>query len=461
MNPTLHSTRRGLRLPLSGSPEQAVGDESTITRVALLAADSVGMRPRFAVSEGDQVLRGQLLFEDRKRPGVFYTSPAAGTVSAIHRGDRRALLSVVIQLHPDELEPGAAPPERSWASHPGADPDGWTSDGIRAVLQETGLWVALRVRPGDRTPAPDGKPRSIFVTATDSHPLAPSLDVVLADRNADLDLGLRALVLLADGRPVYLCRGPGSSLGDTAPPGVSVHEFSGPHPVGTVGFHIHRIDPVDSERQVWHLGAQDLAALGSFLRTGRLDLQRVVSLAGPGVRNPRLVRTRIGACVDELLQGELGEGVQRVVSGSVLHGRQAAGDPLGYLGRFHQQITVLPEDSERRFLGWLRPGRRAFSNHRLFLSWLTGRDATRITTSTHGSLRSLVPIGAFERVFPFELMPTFLMRSVLAKDSERAQELGVLELVEEDVALLSFVCPSKIDYGLALRATLEHIEREG
>ena len=461
LSPTIHTSRRGLRLPLAGAPEQRIDDATAVTRVAVLAADAVGMRARFAVAEGDAVRRGDALFEDRKNPGVHYTAPGAGTVLAIHRGDRRALQAVVIQLHPDEFDPAGSPPERPWATHPGSDPSAWDAENIQALLLESGLWTCLRARPGDGTPKCDATPCAIFVTATDSQPLAPDLDVALADRDEDLQLGLQALVVLARGQPVHLCRSQGSQLGRVTPAEVRVHEFSGPHPAGTVGLHIHRIDPVDAERQVWHLGVQDLVAFGSFLRTGRLDLQRVVALTGPGARQPRLLRTRVGACVDELVAGELAAGTQRVISGSALHGRTAMGDPNGYLGRFHQQLTVLPEDPQRRFLGWLRPGLRAYSNHRLFLSWLTGRERTQFSTTTNGSQRSMVPIGAYERVFPFDLLPTFLMRSVLAGDSERAQELGVLELVEEDVALLSFVCPSKIDFGPALRAMLTHIEREG
>jgi len=459
--PTIHSTRRGLRLPLSGAPVLHIDPGPPVTRVAVLAADAVGARARFAVAEGDTVQRGDALFEDRKNLGVHFTAPGAGTVLAIHRGERRALLSVIIGLHPAEIEPQGTPPERSWSAYPGPDPEGWTAEGIRAALLETGLWTALRSRPGDGAPRPDATPRSIFVTATDSQPLALDLDLALAGREGDLRIGLRALVVLAAGRSVHLCRSPGSKLGKEAPAGVHVHEFGGPHPAGTVGYHIHRIDPVDRQRQVWHIGAQDLVAVGAFLRTGRLELTRVVALTGPGVQRPRLLRTRIGASVDALVAGELVEGTQRVVSGSALHGRAAMGSTVGFLGRFHQQITVLPEDPQRRFLGWMLPGRRAYSNHRLFLSWLTGRDDTRFSTTTNGSLRSMFPIGAYERVFPFDLLPTFLMRSVLAGDSERAQELGVLELVEEDVALLSFVCPSKIDFGSALRAMLTHIEREG
>ncbi len=453
---TTHRSTRGLDLPLQGAPEQQVQEGRPVSRVAIMAADGVGMRPRFQVAQGDRVLRGQPLFEDRKNPGVLYTSPGTGSVAAIHRGDRRALRSVVIAL--DEA---GRQEEQAWTAHPGPDPGAWTARALRATMLESGLWTALRTRPFGKVPAPAARPSALFVTATDSHPLAPDLDVAMAGREADIALGLQALVVLAQGAPVFLCRRSGSALGGRGLDGVAIHHFDGPHPSGTVGLHIHTLAPVHGERVAWHLGVQDLAAIGHFLRLGGLDLQRVVALGGPGARQPRLLRSRLGACLDELLRGELRAGEQRVVAGSALHGRTASGEIFGYLGRYHQQVTVLPEDRERRFLGWLGAGAQKYSTQRLFLSWLTGRHKARFSTSSHGSRRALVPLGAFEKVFPFDLMPTFLLRSVLAGDPEKAQDLGVLELDEEDLALLSFVCPSKIDYGPALRDLLTRIEQEG
>jgi len=457
-----HRIRRGLDLPLPGAPRQELADGRPVTRVAVIADDFVGMRPRFGAQSGDRVVRGQPLFEDRKNPGVVFTAPAAGTVAGIHRGDQRALISVVIELDDAERAGGddAAEWEHgAWRDKPAAE---YAAAELRDALVQTGLWTALRTRPFSKTPAVDAPPpRALFVTATDTHPGAPDLDKALAGRGGDWAAGLAALVVLAEGAPVFVCRGAGSSLDAGGVAGVEVHEFAGPHPAGTVGLQIHTLAPVDRERVAWHLGAQDVAAVGHFLNCGALDVQRVVAVGGPAARDPRLVRTRLGACLDELLSGEASDGPTRVVSGSVWSGRTAAGDERGYLGRFHQQVTLLPEDDQRRFLGWLGAGTRKFSVHRLFLSWLTGRGKAEFSTSAHGGRRAMVPIGAYEKVFPFDLMPTFLLRSMLAGDMERSQDLGVLELDEEDVALPSFVCPSKIDYGPVLRDLLTRIEKEG
>jgi Na+-transporting NADH:ubiquinone oxidoreductase subunit A len=283
----------------------------------------------------------------------------------------------------------------------------------------------------------------------------------MAGRAEDMALGLRAMVKLTGEGKVFLCRDPVSGLDACGVDEVDIHEFDGPHPAGTVGLHIHTLAPVERDRVAWHIGLQDVAAIGSFLATERLDVDRVVAVSGPSARDPRLIHTRLGASIDEVAADEAAEGAPRVLSGSVWNGHIAAGEEWGYLGRFHQQITLLPEDDQRRFLGWIGPGTRKYSVHRLFLSWLTGRSRAEFSTSSHGASRSMVPIGAYEKVFPFDLMATFLLRSMLAGDMERSQELGVLELDEEDLALASFVCPSKIDFGPVLRELLARIEKEG
>jgi Na+-transporting NADH:ubiquinone oxidoreductase subunit A len=431
-----------------------------VSRVAVLADDHVGMRPRFGVRVGERVVRGQPLFEDRKNPGVIYTAPGAGEVVGIHRGAQRALISVVIEL--GESERWGVPAEQSYPGYKGGTIAKYSATELRALLVRSGLWTALRSRPFSRTPGiVDPPPTALFVTAMDTQPGAPDLDTALAGRGEDLALGLQAMVKLAGDGVVYLCRNPLSGLDACGVAGVEVHEFAGPHPAGTVGLHIHTLAPVERDRVAWHVGVQDVVAIGRFLATERLDIGRVVALSGPSARDPRLIHARLGAAIDELAADEAAEGAPRVLSGSIWNGHIATGEERGYLGRFHQQITLLPEDDQRRFLGWLGPGTRKYSVHRLFLSWLTGRSGAEFSTSSHGSRRSMVPIGAYEKVFPFELMPTFLLRSMLAGDMERSQDLGVLELDEEDLALASFVCPSKIDFGPVLRDLLTRIEKEG
>jgi Na+-transporting NADH:ubiquinone oxidoreductase subunit A len=453
---TLHRIRKGLDLPLAGAPAQAIEPARASTRVALHGDDTLGLRPSLRVDVGARVLRGQPLFEDKKNPGVRWVAPASGTVEAVHRGERRAFRSIVIAVDAS----GEADPEACarFASFTGRPVDALGRDDVVALLTESGLWTGLRERPFSRVPAPATVPRSIFVTAVDTHPHAPDVGVVLAGREAAFRDGVAVLARLTDG-PVHVC-----TDGTLAPPlpadaRIRATGFAGPHPAGTAGLHIHLLDPVDATRRVWHVGYQDVIAIGELFSTGRLDTTRVVSLGGPGALRPRLLRTRLGASLDELTAGETRPGEQRVVSGSVLGGRAAMGPVEGYLGRYHQQVAVVPEASERELFGYIAPGREKFSVWNVV--WGRFRRAPlALTTTTNGGPRAMVPIGSYERVMPFDLMPTFLLRALATKDIERAEALGVLELDEEDLALATFVDPGKTEWGPLLRDMLERLRKE-
>lgn len=457
----VHTITKGLDVPIAGKPRQTLEPAAAPAHVALLAADYHGMRPTMQVEEGDAVTRGGLLFEDKKTPGVRYTSPAAGTVVAVHRGERRALQSVVIALN--ERERAGAPGDEdfeSFESYRGDDPGALKREDIVRLLVESGLWTAFRTRPFSKAPAPDSEPHSIFVTAIDTHPLAPSVETALQGREKDFEKGLLCVAKLTAG-PTFLCKAAGANVPGHAGAGLTVEEFQGAHPAGTPGLHIHLLDPVHRGKTVWHIGYQDVAAIGRLFTTGRLDVERVISLAGPSVKDPRLLRTRLGASTDDLCRGELGEGDHRVISGSVLAGRSAAGEVHGFLGRYHQQVSVLPEGGHREFLGWMMPGFDKFSTINLFASRLLKGREYRLTTALHGSKRAMVPIGMYERVMPMDIVPTFLLRALIVGDVEQAEQLGCLELDEEDLALCTFVCPGKYEYGPILRQNLETIEKEG
>lgn len=456
----LHSFKQGLRLPLAGTPTAELERAPAPRHVAVLAADSVGLRPTMHVEVGDTVRRGQLLFEDKKMPGVRYTSPGAGTVAAIHRGDRRALQSVVIELSREERE-GRGADEQRYRSFSGRHPTGMSGDDVRELLVESGLWVALRARPFGRVADPSTRPHSVFVTAIDTHPLAPSIEALLPETAAAaFEQGLAALTRLTDG-PVFVCTAPDASVRVPTSDQIRHERFQGPHPAGTVGLHIHTLDPVHREKTVWHLGLQDVVAMGRLFRSGELDVSRTIALGGPPVRHPRLLQTRLGAALDDLVSGELADGENRVISGSVLSGRAASGPVVGYLGRYHQQVSVLAEGREREFFGWLSPGLGKFSTIPTFVSAWLRRSPFAMTTSTNGSKRAIVPIGMFERVMPHDLMTTPLLRALVMNDVERAEELGCLELDEEDVAVCTFVCAGKNDYAPHLREVLNTLEREG
>ncbi|MBW1884786.1 MAG: Na(+)-translocating NADH-quinone reductase subunit A, partial [Deltaproteobacteria bacterium] len=421
-------------------------------------------KPRMRIEEGQQVKRGQLLFEDRKRPGVLHTAPAAGRVIAIHRGAKRALQSVVIDLSDGERRGQPGDDEfASFESYSGAAPEQLSGDQVRALLVESGLWTALRQRPFSKVPSPQDTASALFITATDTNPLAPLPEVVLEKQQGDFRLGTSVVAKLTDG-PTFVCVGEHSEIGDGLPEGVRVERFVGPHPAGTVGLHIHTLRPVSRAHSVWHLGYQDVAAIGRLFRTGRLDVSRIISIAGPNVGDPRLERSRVGACVSEIVAADLAaeDGKEiRTISGSVLSGKRTHGEIFDFMGRYDLQVSLLEEDRENAFLGWLAPGTHLFSVTGIYLSKIFKPKSYRFTTNLNGSLRAIVPIGVYERVMPFDILPTFLLRALVVGDVERAEQLGVLELDEEDLSLCTFVCPGKINYGPLLRKNLETIEKEG
>jgi Na+-transporting NADH:ubiquinone oxidoreductase subunit A len=443
--------RKGLNIPISGVPELSISYAPAPKTVALVAADYVGLKPNLLVHEGDVATLGQPLIEDKSRPGVFLTSPGSGTVVAIHRGQKRRLLSLVVELS------GETETELFEARNP----SDLSADQVRDGLVTSGLWTALRTRPYSRIPARDSQPHSIFVTAIDTNPLAADPAAIIGENANDFVFGLHALTRLTKST-VYVCYREGAQLPGRDVPGVTMSAFDGPHPAGLAGTHIHFLDPVDMRKSVWTIGYQDVIAYGTLFRTGCLNVERIVSLAGPAVKKPRLLRTRLGACLDDLIAGELAEGENRVISGSVLSGRTSE-QPCNFLGRYHTQVSVLKEGFEREFLGWQGPGFKRFSVTRAFASAWTGgpvRDLD-MTTSTGGSRRAMVPIGVYEKVMPLDLLPTQLLRALIVGDTEQASALGCLELDEEDLALCTFVCPSKYNYGPMLRENLTKIEREG
>lgn len=441
--------KQGLDLPIAGAPEQRIEQARAVRSVAVLGCDYHGMKPTMAVQVGDRVKLGDVLFSDKKNPGVHFTAPGAGVVAAIHRGEQRVLQSVVIDLDGDEAV--------EFARYDAADLASLDGQRVRDNLQQSGLWAALRTRPYSKVPAVDAVPSSIFVTAIDTHPLAADPALIINERGADFANGLTVLARLAR---VQLCKAPGVALAGGVQANVQVSEFAGPHPAGLPGTHIHFIDPVSASKSVWQIGYQDVLAIGALFTSGRLNPERVVALAGPAVDKPRLLRTRLGASLEELSAGELKPGLNRVISGSVLGGRTARG-AFAYLGRYHVQASCLHEGDEREFLHYLRAGVNKHSVLNIFVSKLLGGRKLAMDTSTNGSPRAMVPVGNYEAVMPLDILPTQLLRYLIVGDTEMAQKLGCLELDEEDLALCTYVCAGKYEYGPILRDNLTRIEKEG
>lgn len=442
--------KNGLDLPIAGKPEQAIYNGATISEVAVLGEEYVGMRPSMKVQVGDKVKKGQALFEDKKNPGVIFTAPASGTVTAINRGEKRVLQSVVIAVEGNEYI--------AFKHYKPESLDKLNNEEVLQNLQASGLWTAFRTRPFSKVPAINGLPTAIFVNAMDTNPLAANPQTIIQEHTNDFVHGLTVLSRLDT--KIHVCKAAGAHIPAFNAANLLVHEFGGPHPAGLTGTHIHFIEPVGLNKTVWSINYQDVIAIGRLFTTGELDASRVVAFGGPQVKNPRLVRTVLGAKVSEMVKDELKDGDNRVISGSVLNGNIATG-AHDYLGRYHLQISVIEEGRDKEFFGWINLGSNRYSITRTTVGHFLADKLFNLTSALNGSERAMVPIGTYERVMPLDILPTLLLRDLIVGDTDSAQALGCLELDEEDLALCSFVCPAKYEYGPLLRNVLDKIEKEG
>ena len=446
--------KKGLDIPIYGTPAEDIVDSKKSRSVAVLGNDYVGMKPTMLVEEGDSVSLGQPLFEDKKNPGVLITSPAGGKIEAINRGDRRALQSIVIEVEAEEKV-------EEFKSFTTEELVSATSESVRHQLITSGMWAAFRTRPYSKIPSVDSSPSNVFISVLDTEPLSPDPEKIVNLRLEDFNFGISVLKRLID-CPIHISVSENSSLEIIEDEQVKKHRFSGPHPAGLVGTHMHYISPASLTNVNWTIGYQDLMAIGSLFKTGYVSTERVIALSGPQVIEPRYIKTRLGACTDELTAGELTQRENRIISGSVISGREAIGS-YAYLGRYHNQISVIaePNSKDREFMNWLTPGPRKFSKIPLFLSSLFPKKIFKFKALMNGSDRPIVPIGVYEEVLPLNMLPAMLLRNVVLMDTEKIQDLGGLELDEEDLSLCSYVCPGKYDFGSLLRAGLNKIEVEG
>jgi len=443
--------KKGLDLPIKGHASTDHVAQYTPSKVALLGADYVGMKPTMAVEVGDHVKTGQVLFSCKKNIGLKFTTPATGEVIEINRGEKRVFQSIVIKCA-DQDDHIAFP------SYKGASLDAYTSNELRDLLVASGQWAAIRQRPFDKVAPVEGQTAAIFVTATDTHPLSPDPAFIISRFESAFHLGLDILAKLTEAK-LYICVGQDSAVHSPLKQDMFRARFVGPHPAGNVGTHIHMIQPAHLKNPVWHIGYQDVIALGYLLETGQTWTQRAITIAGPRTLKPHYALTRKGACITDMAQKDALDQA-RIVSGSILHGHTAQG-PFDYLGHFHNQVTVLEEDRKRTLLGWHAPGFDRFSVKNVFVSKLFPSKRFGFTSTTHGSPRAIVPIGSFEKVTALNILPTQLLRALSSKDTDSAQDLGCLELAEEDMGLYTFVSPGKIDFGPILRENLTQIEKEG
>jgi Na+-transporting NADH:ubiquinone oxidoreductase subunit A len=446
--------KKGLNIPISGSPTDSIDTSKNVRSVALLGSDYNGIKPTMFVEEGDIVKLGQILFEDKKNPGIAFTSPAGGKIESINRGARRILQSVVIEISDNEESEEFSSYTLDQITTP-------NTQEIRDQLVKSGLWTSFRTRPFSKIPTIDSTPSNIFITAIDTNPLSANVNLIINLNKDYFKAGLAVIKTLTNNK-IYLCVDADFSLSLDEDNQIIKEGFEGPHPAGLTGTHMHFLSPASLANINWSINYQDVIAFGELFLTGKLPIKRMISLAGPQVLDPRLIQTRVGACTDEICAGELTHRDNRIISGSVISGREAIG-PYAYLGKYHSQISVVKEASkaDREFMNWLTPGPRKFSKIPLFTSSLFPRKEFKFKTLMNGSDRAIVPIGVYEEVLPLNLLATVLMRYIAVGDTEKIQDLGGLELDEEDLALCSFVCPSKYDFGSLLRSNLNQIEVEG
>lgn len=461
----MFTINKGLDIPISGAPDQTFSENQikTVRRVGLVGSDYHGMKPTMKVKPGDQVKSGTVLFCDKKNPGIKYTAPAGGKVLAIHRGAKRVFQSIVIEIAENEEQQdfGALTADQALDLSPEA---------LKTYLADTGLWTAFRTRPYSKVPDPDSLADAIFVTAMDTNPLALHISPILQQYKTSFNLGIRLLTRLTTGK-VFVCHHanetiPIVDIHNNPEDKITYHGFSGKHPAGLPGTHIHMLYPVSRNRTVWYLDAQDVIAIAETILSGRLFVKRYISLSGPLVKQPRMVATRIGASVTDLIAEEIRdqkpteEKKVRVISGSILHGHDAQDAHSAWLGRYHHQISLLELGDTREFMGWLSLGMHKFSALNIYLSRWLHKKTFDLTSTTNGSERAMLPIGIYEKVMPLDILPTQLLRAIIVGDIETAEKLGMLELDEEDLALCTFVCPGKYAFGPILRDNLTRFEKE-
>ena len=442
----------GLDLPINGIPQQTIHEGAAPKSVAVVGSDYNGLKPRMLVAEGDEVVRGTPLFSHKEAPNVMFVSPCKGRVRGVMRGARRVLQSVIIDV--DDIDDKGV-------DFGAIGSNSFQRDKVKKILFDSGLWTSFLTRPYSKMPLEGDVPSAIFVTAMETEPLAPDASVVVSQEQEAFNLGVSSIATLTDGK-VHICKASNGTIGDvTGVANAESHKFDGPHPSGLAGTHMHFLNPPSVNNVVWSIGYQDVIAIGHLMRSGYINPIRVISLAGPLALNPRLLKTISGASLEDLSEDEFDpQAPCRIISGSILSGRVAEG-PLAYLGRFSRQVTLIKEDTEQIPFGWIRPQPNKFAAMPVLASAFRRSKLFNFTSNLNGGRRAMVPTGVFETLMPQDFLPTQLLRSLLVMDTDAAQSLGALELDEEDLALCTFSCPAKYEYGQALRDSLLKIEKEG
>ena len=427
---------KGLDIKLVGKAEARLENAPMAKSYAVSPLDYENITPKLLVKVGDKVEAGSALFFDKNNPRILFTSPVSGVVSAINRGEKRKLLNIAIepdatQVYKQLTVVDVAKAERS---------------AIVEMLLESGLWTRIVERPYGIIANPDATPKAIFVSAFDSAPLAPDYNFVLSNEKAAIEAGMAVLARLTEGK-VHLSARKGDEGFMAEVKGVEYHTFSGKHPVGNVGVQIHHIDRIAKGDIVWTVNIQDVAMIGRMVTTGKLDMSKTIAVAGSEVEKPCYKRVIAGAAVESIV-GEVKDGV-RIISGDVLTGVATAKD--GYLAANANMVTLIPEGDKYEFMGWAMPRFHRFSVSGSYFSWLFPKKSYNLDTNTNGEERPFVVTGLYEKYLPMDVYVSYLLKACLCKDLDKMENLGLYEVLPEDLALCEFVDPSKINMQQILR----------
>ncbi len=441
--------KKGLDIPLKGKAERILIKPDMPELFAVKPSDFHGIRPKMLVHPDDPVKAGTPLFFDKYNPDVYFTSPVSGKIVEVNRGARRKILEVIIKKGDTMI----------YEEFGKADPLSLSSEEIVSRLLKSGLWPLLKQRPFGLIPKPEQRPRSVFISGFDTAPLAPDYDFVMKDSGDEFQAGINVLRQLTEGKVhLNVCGDyPLSSVYENAT-GVQLNYFSGPHPAGNPGVQIHHLDPIHKKGKVWHIAPQDVLILGRLFLNGVVDFSRTVALTGSEVLKPRYYKTVMGASVNTILKDNVKKAGLRYISGNVLSGKKIPSD--GFIGFFDSQVTVIPEGNYHRFMGWADPGLDRFSASRAFFSWLMPSRKYVHDTNYNGGPRAYVMTGEYEKVLPMDIIAQQLIKAIIVEDIDKMENLGIYEVIEEDLALCEYVCTSKTEVQSILRSGIEMMIKE-
>lgn len=440
--------RKGYDIKLLGLAVMELGDSPRPEYVSIKPPDFKYVTPKLLVTQNDEVLAGQALFYDKDRPEIKFPAPASGIVTEIVRGEKRKILE--IKILPDKNE-------FRYAEWPRENIDSLNLETVKQRLLEANCWNYIRQRPYGCIANPESSPKGIFISCFDSSPLAPDLNFIIQQELESFNAGLKALSKLTP--KLHLGLRPDQKLTlDQQIKNIDLHYFKGPHPSGNVGVQIHHIDPINKGDIIWYLNPQDVIIIGRLFLEGKYKAERIVAITGSEVAHPKYYKLLTGQKLNSILDQVVSGDSLRIIQGNVLVGLKSnTEDSLSY---YTNQITVIPEGNEPEFLGWLLPGLKKLSLSRTFLSWLFRNRKYSLTTNLHGEERPFVMTGQYDRVLPMNILPVVLLKSILAGDIERMEELGIYEVAEEDFALCEFVCTSKIEVQEIISRGLEMMRNE-